>query len=160
MGVVVGTETPNPKGKPYNSALVIYSTGAILALHNKSKLTPVHARTRRDTRRAMARPCYAFHLQGRSHGRRYLFRGVPLPVYPPVKPGGARACPCLHNGAKVVFHPRLHSATMSCRRWRGSSPFTRRSSWRKPPGLTGGERTPSGSCPRMREHEPPEYPPV
>jgi len=94
MGVVVGTETPNPKGKPYNSALVINKTGAILALHHKSKLTPADAK-------------------GYSPGdgpTAFMFKGVPMGVvicfegfrYPETTRGLAR------NGAKVVFHPQCN----------------------------------------------------
>ncbi len=40
IGVVLGTETPNPGARPFNSALVIDQDGETIALHHKSKLTP------------------------------------------------------------------------------------------------------------------------
>jgi predicted amidohydrolase len=40
IGVVLGTETPNPGAKPFNSALIIGQDGETIALHHKSKLTP------------------------------------------------------------------------------------------------------------------------
>lgn len=43
MGVILGTETPNAGGKPYNSALVLDQNGDVLALHHKSRLTPKDA---------------------------------------------------------------------------------------------------------------------
>ena len=90
LGVIVGTETPNPRGKPYNSALVINRTGGILALHHKSKLTPADAK-------------------GYSPGSGltvFMFRDIPMGVvicfegfrYPETTRELAR------NGAKVVFH--------------------------------------------------------
>lgn len=43
IGIILGTETPNPGGKPFNSALVIDQNGETIALHHKSKLTPKDA---------------------------------------------------------------------------------------------------------------------
>lgn len=39
MGVIMGMETPNSSGKPFNSAYVFDRDGAILAVHHKAKLT-------------------------------------------------------------------------------------------------------------------------
>lgn len=43
LGIVLGTETPRPGGKPFNSALVIDQYGETIALHHKSRLTPKDA---------------------------------------------------------------------------------------------------------------------
>jgi predicted amidohydrolase len=40
IGVCVGTETPKPNGKPYNSALIVDPNGEMVARHHKSRLTP------------------------------------------------------------------------------------------------------------------------
>lgn len=43
MACILGTETPfeTPRGKPYNSALIIAPDGRILGVHHKTKLTPL-----------------------------------------------------------------------------------------------------------------------
>ena len=94
MGVIVGTETPNPCGKPYNSALVLDETGETLALHHKSKLTPADAK--------------AYSPGEGPTG--FTFNGIPMGVvicfegfrYPETTRELAR------KGAKVVFHPQCN----------------------------------------------------
>ncbi|MBN1292714.1 MAG: carbon-nitrogen hydrolase family protein [Candidatus Latescibacteria bacterium] len=94
MGIILGTETPNPQGKPFNSALVLDTTGKTLALHHKSKLTPADAK-------------------GYSPGKGptgFTFKGIPMGVvicfegfrFPETTRELAR------NGAKVVFHPQCN----------------------------------------------------
>ena len=58
MGIILGSETPNPDGKPFNSALIIDEQGETIALHHKSKLTPNDAMG---------------YFQGHSDGDRHLF---------------------------------------------------------------------------------------
>src|SRR5262249_45518793 len=43
LGCILGTETPQPEGKPFNSALVVSETGRILGVHHKTRLTPLDA---------------------------------------------------------------------------------------------------------------------
>jgi len=44
MALIMGTETPNPNGKPYNSAHVIGADGETLAVHHKSRITALDAK--------------------------------------------------------------------------------------------------------------------
>jgi len=94
IGIILGTETPNPGGKPFNSALVLDQTGETLALHHKSRLTPVDAK-------------------GYSQGKgptAFTFKGIPMGVvicfegfrFPETTRELAR------NGAQVVFHPQCN----------------------------------------------------
>jgi predicted amidohydrolase len=94
IGAVVGTETPNAAGKPYNSALVIGDDGARLAVHHKSRLTPLDA---------------AGYTSG--HGpTSFTFRGIPMGVVICFEgfrfPETTRAL--ASNGARVVFHPQFN----------------------------------------------------
>lgn len=41
IACVLGTETPSPREKPYNTALIIDSDGEILGAHHKARLTPL-----------------------------------------------------------------------------------------------------------------------
>lgn len=94
MGVLVGTETPNPDGKPYNSALVFDEDGIIIALHHKSKLTPMDALGYAPGDKPTA----------------FTFKGIPMGVvicfegfrYPETTRELAR------NGARIVFHPQFN----------------------------------------------------
>lgn len=94
LGVIVGTETPNPGGKPYNSALVIDNTGETLVIHHKSRLTPAYAKG---------------YTQG-SGPSAFTFNGIPMGVvicfegfrFPETTRELAR------RGAKVVFHPQCN----------------------------------------------------
>lgn len=94
LGVILGTETPNPGGKPFNSALVLDQEGKTLALHHKSRLTPVDAR-------------------GYSPGKgptAFTFKGIPMGVVICFEgfrfPETTREL--ASNGAKVVFHPQCN----------------------------------------------------
>jgi predicted amidohydrolase len=94
LGVIVGTETPNPAGKPFNSAVVFDQDGRTLAVHHKSRITPMDAKA------------YAPGDGPTMFG----FRGVPMGVvicfegfrFPETTRELAR------RGAKVVFHPQCN----------------------------------------------------
>lgn len=104
IGVIIGTETPNPEGKPFNSAAVIDRTGEIAALHHKSKLTPLDAKG---------------YAQPDTGPTSFTFDGVPMGIticfeayrFPENVRGLAR------NGAKVVFHPQFNHV-MPDMRWK------------------------------------------
>lgn len=95
LGVIVGTETPNSGGKPFNSALVIDDRGERIALHHKSRLTPADALG------------YSFPPGGPTA---FTFQGIPMGVvicfegyrYPETTRLLAR------GGAKIVFHPQCN----------------------------------------------------
>ena len=95
MGAVVGTETPNRGGKPYNSAVIIDTDGSILATHHKSRLTPLDAKG------------YALPDSGPTA---FTFGGIPMGVvicfegyrFPETTRELAR------GGAKIVFHPQFN----------------------------------------------------
>jgi predicted amidohydrolase len=95
MGVVFGTETPNPGGKPFNSAQVISEKGELLAVHHKSRLTPADARA------------YAFPKSGPTS---FTFKGVPMGVVICFEgfrfPENVRTL--AKGGAKIVFHPQCN----------------------------------------------------
>ncbi len=95
LGVIMGAETPNSAGKPFNSAQVIDERGNSIALHHKSKLTPTDALG------------YAFPFTGPTS---FTFKGVPMGVvicfegyrFPETTRSLAKA------GAKIVFHPQFN----------------------------------------------------
>jgi predicted amidohydrolase len=95
MGVIVGTETPNPGGKPFNSTQVVNEKGELIALHHKSRLTPADARG------------YAFPESGPTA---FMFKGIPMGVvicfegfrYPENPRMLAK------GGAKIIFHPQCN----------------------------------------------------
>ena len=95
LGVIFGTETPNPNGKPFNSAQVINERGELIALHHKSKLTPGDALG------------YAFPSTGPTA---FTFKGIPMGVvicfegyrFPETTRSLAK------DGAKIVFHPQCN----------------------------------------------------
>lgn len=95
MGVVLGTETPNPRGKPFNSALVLDQEGAPIALHHKSRLTPKEA-----TAYAPGAGPTLFVFKGITMGLVICFEGF---RFPSTTRALARA------GAQVVFHPQFNS---------------------------------------------------
>lgn len=94
LGIILGTETPNPGGKPFNSALVIDQDGETIALHHKSKLTP---------RDALA------YTPG-DGPTSFVFKEIPMGLvicfegfrFPETTRALAR------GGAKVVFHPQFN----------------------------------------------------
>jgi ribosomal-protein-alanine N-acetyltransferase len=94
IGVIVGTETPNPSGKPFNSAVVIDQNGETRAVHHKSRLTPADA-------------------QGYSPGAGpslFEYNGIPMGLvicfegfrFPETSREVAKA------GAKIIFHPQFN----------------------------------------------------
>ena len=94
MAVILGTETPNPSGKPFNSALVIDQEGRTVALHHKSRLTPTDARAY-----SPGSGPTLFQLQGVQMGLVICFEGL---RFPETTRELAKA------GAKVVFHPQAN----------------------------------------------------
>ena len=94
IGVVLGTETPNPGGKPFNSAIVIDQHGETICLHHKSKLTPY------DALAYTAGPGPTM----------FTFRDIPMGVvicfeafrFPETTRELAK------DGATVVFHPQFN----------------------------------------------------
>ncbi len=95
MGVIFGTETPNPGGKPFNSAQVVNEKGELLAVHHKSRLTPADAQA------------YAFPESGPTA---FMFRGIPMGVVICFEgyrfPENVRML--AKDGAKIVFHPQCN----------------------------------------------------
>ena len=95
MGTIIGTESPNPAGKPFNSAVVIDETGAITATHHKSKLTPLDLEG------------YTLPENGPTL---FTFRDIPMGLvicfegyrFPETTRQLAR------GGAKIVFHPQFN----------------------------------------------------
>jgi len=94
LAIILGTETPNPGGKPFNSALVIDPAGQIIAAHHKSKLTPKDAQA------------YAPGPGPTS----FTFKNIPMGLvtcfegfrFPETSRSLAKA------GAKIVFHPQFN----------------------------------------------------
>ena len=94
IGAIVGTETANEDGKPFNSAVVFDEQGRRLAVHHKTRLTPGDA-------------------LGYSPGTDetlFEFKGIPMGIvicfegfrFPETTRSLARA------GARVVFHPQFN----------------------------------------------------
>ncbi|MCK4962762.1 MAG: carbon-nitrogen hydrolase family protein [Anaerolineales bacterium] len=94
LGVIIGTETPNPKGKPFNSAVVIDRNGEIIARHHKSKLTPKDALAYTS---GLAPTQFVF--EGVSMGLVICFEGFRFPE---------ATRELAKSGAKVVFHPQFN----------------------------------------------------
>ena len=94
MGVILGTETPNPDGKPYNSALVLDQSGDVLAIHHKSRLTPKDALAY-----APGSGPTAFTFKGVPMGLVICFEGFRFPELPRQ---------LAQEGAKIVFHPQFN----------------------------------------------------
>ncbi|MFC1574273.1 carbon-nitrogen hydrolase family protein [Candidatus Latescibacterota bacterium] len=103
MGIIMGTETPNPGGKPYNSAHVLDKNGETLCIHHKSRIT-------------------ALDSKGYERGpgpTPFTFKGVPMGLvicyegyrFPEATRELAR------GGAKVVFHPQC-STTLPNMEWK------------------------------------------
>jgi ribosomal-protein-alanine N-acetyltransferase len=92
LACVLGTETPNPGGKPYNSALVVSERGAILGTHHKTKLTPLDALAY-----SPGRTLETFELWGVKVGVVICFEGFRFPE---------TTRECVRQGAQVVFHPQ------------------------------------------------------
>lgn len=96
MACVLGTETPlaaDPRGgKPYNSALVVSETGAILGTHHKTKLTPLDA-----VAYSPGETIETFELFGVKVGVVICFEGFRFPE---------TTRECVRQGARLVFHPQ------------------------------------------------------
>ena len=94
LGIILGTETPNPGGKPFNSALIINPSGEIIAAHHKSKLTPKDALA---------------YAPG-SGPTFFTFKDIPMGVVPCFEgfrfPETTRLL--AEGGAKIVFHPQFN----------------------------------------------------
>ena len=94
LGIILGTETSNPGGKPFNSALVTDEAGETIALHHKSKLTP------KDAMAYAAGPGpTSFAFKGIPMGLVICFEGL---RFPETTRALAKA------GAKIVFHPQFN----------------------------------------------------
>lgn len=99
IACILGTETPlesDPlEGKPYNSAVVCSPQGQILAVHHKTRLTPLDA--------TVYTPGTTFEvveLFGVKVGVVICFEGFRFP-------GTTRAC--VAQGAQIVFHPQSNT---------------------------------------------------
>jgi len=92
MGVIMGTETPNPGSKPYNSACMLDCDGETLAVHHKARIT------------ALDRKAYEcgpgptpFTFKGIPMGLVICYEGYRFPEH---------TRKLAHGGSKVVFHPQ------------------------------------------------------
>jgi predicted amidohydrolase len=96
MACVLGTEVPlesDPeRGKPYNSAVVISETGAILGTHHKTKLTPLDAVVY-----TTGSVIDTFELFGVTVGVLICFEGFRFPE---------TTRECVRRGAQLVLHPQ------------------------------------------------------
>jgi ribosomal-protein-alanine N-acetyltransferase len=99
VACILGTETPletNPVGgKPYNSAVVFSPEGRVLAVHHKTRLTPLDA--------TVYTPGTTFEvveLFGVKVGVVICFEGFRFPET-------TRAC--VAQGAQIVFHPQSNT---------------------------------------------------
>lgn len=94
LGVILGTETPNHDGKPYNSAVIFDQDGDILALHHKSRLTPKDA-----LGYAAGGDSTLFEVKGIRMGVVICFEGFRFAET-------TRAL--VEAGARIVFHPQFN----------------------------------------------------
>jgi predicted amidohydrolase len=92
LACILGTETPSPGRKPYNSALVIAETGDILGVHHKNKLTPLDA-----VAYSPGTTLETFTLCGVCVGVVICFEGFRFPE---------TTRECVRQGAQLVFHPQ------------------------------------------------------
>jgi predicted amidohydrolase len=92
LACILGTEVPRGGAKPYNSALVIAETGAILGAHHKTKLTPLDA-----VAYSAGSDIEVFDLCGVKVGVVICFEGFRFA-------DTTRAC--VRQGAQLVFHPQ------------------------------------------------------
>lgn len=94
IAVCIGTETPNPDGKPYNSAVVIGVNGAVIATHHKSRLTPKDA-----LGYSPGTGPTLFELGGVPMGVVICFEGFRFPE---------TSRELARGGAKVILHPQFN----------------------------------------------------
>src|SRR4051794_121730 len=96
MACVLGTEIPfaaDPqRGKPYNSALVVSETGAVLGTHHKTKLTPLDA-----VAYSPGNSIETFTLCGVTVGVVICFEAFRFPE---------STRECVRQGAQLVLHPQ------------------------------------------------------
>ncbi|MBW3541904.1 MAG: carbon-nitrogen hydrolase family protein [Planctomycetes bacterium] len=96
MACVLGTEMPFPSdpvaGKPYNSALVISPSGAMLGAHHKTRLTPLDA-----IAYSAGSSFETFDLFGVRVGVVICFEGFRF---------AETTRECVRQGAQLVFHPQ------------------------------------------------------
>lgn len=92
MACILGTETPRPGSKPYNSALVISEHGAILGVHHKTRLTPLDALAY-----SPGDSFETFELFGVRVGVVICFEGFRF---------AETTAECVRQGAQLVFHPQ------------------------------------------------------
>jgi ribosomal-protein-alanine N-acetyltransferase len=96
MACILGTETPPEPGsgreKPYNSALVIDERGRIVAVHHKTRLTPLDA-----VAYSAGESFETFDLFGVRMGVVICFEGFRF---------AQTTEECVRQGAQVVFHPQ------------------------------------------------------
>ena len=104
LGVIIGTETPNSKGKPFNSAVIINKKGELVAVNHKAKLTPTDARA------------YATPDTGPTF---FTFKGIPMGIVICFEayrfPEQTRNL--VRQGAKVVVQPQFNDFDKT-RRWK------------------------------------------
>ncbi len=94
VGAIVGTETPNGSGKPFNSAVVLDQQGKTLATHHKTRLTPADA-----LGYSPGTEPTLFEFKGITMGVVICFEGF---RFPETTRSLARA------GARIVFHPQFN----------------------------------------------------
>ncbi len=100
MGIIMGTETHNPDGKPFNTAVVIGTAGEIVARHHKSRLTPGDAKGYADPGENET----VFTFRDVTMGLVICFEGY---RFPELTRGLAK------KGARVVFHPQFNHVMRS-----------------------------------------------
>ena len=94
LAVVLGTETPNPDGKPFNSAVVIDDKGETIALHHKSRLTP-----NESLAYSPGPGPTMFTFRGIPMGITICFEGFRI---------AATTRELAEQGAAIVFHPQFN----------------------------------------------------
>ena len=92
VACILGTETPSPGGKPYNSALVISAEGEILGVHHKTRLTPLDAVAYEP-----GTSIETFDLWGVKVGVVICFEALRF---------AETTAECVRQGAQLVFHPQ------------------------------------------------------
>lgn len=92
MACILGTETPSPSGRPYNSALVISERGEVIGVHHKSRLTPLDAVAYEP-----GTSLETFELFGVTVGVVICFEGMRF---------AETTAECVRQGAQLVFHPQ------------------------------------------------------
>ena len=94
LGIILGTETPNPGKKPFNSAVVLDQNGDQIALHHKSKLTPKDA-----LGYSPGDGPTLFYFKDIPMGLVICFEGFRFPE---------TTRQLAYDGARIVFHPQCN----------------------------------------------------